>query len=323
MTTLLKDSLMPGWICPIHRSTLVEEDSRLVCPHNHSFTISGGVPSFVESEEYAEHFGLQWRLYPKTQLDSYTGTSISRDRLRRCLGEDLWRRLPGMSVLECGCGAGRFTEVLLAQGAVVTSVDLSSAVKANAAMFPPGDRHRVAQADITKLPFQGGGYDLVLCLGVIQHTPNPERTIGEIYAQVKPGGWLVIDHYTLRNRWTTVKPLYRAVMKRLPAETALRGTERLVDAFLPLHRRFRNSGPAWFLLCRVSPITTFYRSFPTLPETLQREWALLDTHDSLTDWHKHLRTAPQIESALKGLDAEEIWCESAGNGVEARCRRPI
>ena len=49
--------------------------------------------------------------------------------------EDLWRRLEReerIDVLEAGCGAGRFTEVLLGlPGAAVTSTDLSAAVEPN------------------------------------------------------------------------------------------------------------------------------------------------------------------------------------------------
>ena len=315
---------IPAWTCPVHGESLDGEESRLLCPRGHDYTVVRGIPRFVTSEKYVEHFGLQWRSYAKTQLDSYTGTHITRDRLRRCIGSELWERLSGLSVLECGCGAGRFTEVLLDQGAVVTSVDLSSAVETNAELFPVNEHQRVAQAEIENLPFEEHQFDLVLCLGVIQHTPNPERTIRQLYRQVKPGGWLVIDHYTTgADRWTNAKPVYRAVLKRLPARTALRFTELLVDTFLPMHRRFKNSNPLWFLLCRVSPLTTFYRSFPSLPETLQREWALLDTHDSLTDWFKHLRTVPQIRHTLTGLQVANIWCEYGGNGVEARCMRPL
>ena len=277
----------------------------------------------MESEGYAEHYGLQWRRYRKTQLDSFTGMPITRDRMKRCLGDQLWERLPKMSVLECGCGAGRFTEVLLAQGATVTSVDLSSAVEANADLFPVSERHRGAQADILNLPFEESSYDLVFCLGVVPHTLSPEGTIRKLYSHVKPEGWIVFDHYTSGiGRWTCTKPLFRFVMKRLPADIALRFTDRLAETYLPLHRRLRNSDVGWFLLSRFSPITTYYRSIPSLPEPLQREWALLDTHDSLTDWYKRLRTAPEIQAALRELGAEEIWCEYGGNGVEARCRRP-
>jgi SAM-dependent methyltransferase len=313
----------PKWVCPEHGLPLTESVSQLTCPGGHTFRVSRGIPRFVDTEAYVEHFGLQWRRYPRTQLDSYTGLPISSERLRRCLGENLWQKLREMSVLECGCGAGRFTEVLLQRGAVVSSIDLSSAVDANADSFPVSARHRIAQADISHLPFAGGGYDLVLCLGVVQHTPSPEDTIAALFAQVKPGGYLIFDHYTIRRQWATLKPIYRAIMKRLPASSALEATETLVRMFLPVHRAFRNSRPAWFLLCRVSPITTFYRSIPDLPENLQKEWALLDTHDSLTDWHKHQRTVPEVTQPLLNLGAVEINCEYGGNGVEARCRKVV
>jgi hypothetical protein len=71
----------------------------------------------------------------------------------------------------------------------------------------------------------------------------------------------------------------------------------------------------------VSPVLSYYHAFP-LDDDLQRQWAFLDTHDSLTDWYKHFRTVGQIRRALEGLRAEEIWCARGGNGVEARCRRP-
>jgi SAM-dependent methyltransferase len=47
------------------------------------------------------------------------------------MGDELFSSLAGKHVLEAGCGAGRFTEVLLKAGAYVTSIDLSSAVEAN------------------------------------------------------------------------------------------------------------------------------------------------------------------------------------------------
>jgi len=238
------------------------------------------------------------------------------------MGDQLFASLAGKHVFEAGCGAGRFTEILIGAGAYVTSIDLSSAVEANALNFPAGDQHRIAQADILDLPFRPKQFDIVLCLGVIQHTPKPEATIQRLYDQVKPGGWLVIDHYTQEvSRWTSMKPLYRAWLKRQPEQKRWEIVEHMTDLFLPLHRQLRSVYPLWFLLCRVSPLTTFYRSLPQLPESLQREFAVLDTHDSLTDWHKHLRTKDEIVHALDGLGAEEVACWAAGNGIEGRCRK--
>jgi 2-polyprenyl-3-methyl-5-hydroxy-6-metoxy-1,4-benzoquinol methylase len=277
----------------------------------------------VPQTTYADHFGEQWKRYRRTQLDSFTGHPISRDRLRRCVGEAVWDAVEDRQVLECGCGAGRFTEVLLEQGARVTSIDLSEAVDANVRSFPDGPSHRVAQADIVALPFAKQSFDVVICLGVIQHTPNPEKTIERLYDHVRPGGWLVIDHYTYELGWyTKTAPIFRMVLKRLPTDISMRFTERLVDVVLPLHKRVAHNRLR-SIVSRLSPVLTHYETYPELDDDLQRQWALLDTHDSLTDYFKHFRTRGQVRRTLEALAMEQIWCEYGGNGVEARGRRPI
>jgi 2-polyprenyl-3-methyl-5-hydroxy-6-metoxy-1,4-benzoquinol methylase len=290
------------------------------CTGGHKITVRNQIPRFTESN-YAAHFGAQWKRYRLTQLDSFTGFPISRDRLNRCLGKV---SVTGRYVLECGCGAGRFTEVLLDQGAFVTSVDLSDAVDANAESFPVSDHHRIVQADIMALPFAPRQYDIVLCLGVIQHTPSPERTIAALYDHVKPGGWLVIDHYRPEPlRWyTKTAPLFRAVLKRMEPERALRVTEALTKMLLPVHKAVANKRLPRAAWSRISPLLTHYVTYPELPDDLQYQWALLDTHDSLTDWFKHWRNAYEIRETLARLGGIDITSEYGGNGVEARCRRP-
>ena len=76
------------------------------------------------------------------------------------------------------------------------------------------------------------------------------------------------------------------------------------------------------LLNRISPVTSYYSAFPQLNDQQQEEWALLDTHDGLTDWFKHIRNKKQIRTTLENLGAINIWCEYGGNGVEARCKKP-
>ena len=173
------------------------------------------------------------------------------------------------------------------------------------------------------MPFAPQQFDVVFCPGVVQHTPNPEITI-HLYDQVKPGGTLVIDHYTYDISWyTKTAPLFRLYLRRLPPAEGVKWTEWLVDTLLPLHKKAQHFRLAQMLLSRLSPVLCYYHAFPDLSDTLHREWALLDTHDSLTDWYKHFRTRGQIQRTLEWLGMQEISCTYGGNGVEARSRRTL
>jgi SAM-dependent methyltransferase len=318
-------------VCPVDAEALTPtaDGSSLECLAGHRFPVRDGIARLLVSQHgYADAFGEQWHEYPKTQLDSFTGTTISGDRLRRCLGEELWQRLgeSRVQVLEAGCGAGRFTEVLLRQpGAVVTSTDLSSAVEPNQRNCPQSTLHRILQCDINHFPFLPGQYDVVLCLGVIQHTRDPERTITDLYRQVKPGGWLVIDHYThslsLYTRFG--EHLLRPILKRLDPARGVAITKALTRWFFPLHRAARGFFPLQAVVSRFSPLLTYFHAFPELNDRQQYEWAELDTHDSLTDYYKHARSGRAIARTLAGLGARQIWTARGGNGVEARCRKPL
>jgi hypothetical protein len=144
-------------------------------------------------------------------------------------------------------------------------VDLSSAVEANGD-FPQNELHRILQANVRHLPF--AEHRMTSCsLGVIS-TPDPRRRL-QLYAQTKPGGWLVIDHYARNLSWyTKTAPLFRMVMRRMPPETAMRWSQGLVALFFPLHRAARGNRVAQALVSRVSPVLTYYHSLP-LPDDLQ------------------------------------------------------
>lgn len=319
----------PPLCCPIDEAILADAgEGDLSCPEGHRYPVVRSIPRLLSSRHnYADAFGEQWKKYRQTQLDSYSGTSISHDRLRRCLGSELWEMLQTnrrLDVLEAGCGAGRFTEVLLrCPAAHVTSTDLSEAVEPNDQNCPQSAKHRVVQCDINALPFAPMQFDVVVCLGVVQHTESPEETLASLFQQVKPGGWLVFDHYTHNlSRYTKITALLlRPVLKRLAPETGIAVTERLTRILFPLHKAARRSRLAQILLSRVSPLTTYFHTIPQLNERLQYEWALLDTHDGLTDYYKRLRTRSQLNRTLDSLGAREIATQKGGNGIEVRCRR--
>jgi hypothetical protein len=111
-------------------------------------------------------------------------------------------------------------------------------------------------------------------------------------------------------------------MKRMKPEPALRFTEFLVDTCLPVQKAVRNVPGVRSVVHRLLPVMSYYSMYPQLSERDQREWALLDTHDSLTDEFKHSRNKQKITEILSSLGARDICCEYGGIGVEARARKP-
>jgi SAM-dependent methyltransferase len=310
---------------PENGGVLTMDGGSLKSEIGHRYPIIRGIPRFVDAENYSDDFGAQWNMFPKTQLDSFTGTSISESRLARCLRGNL-ANLKDKKVLEPGSGAGRFTEVLLKYGAIVNSFDFSSAVDANA--INNGDHANLVlvQADIRKIPFPKASYDYVICLGVLQHTPNPEESIKSLWEMVKPGGALVVDHYEWQ--WRTFlpfggtrAPFSRQLILRLPKKSRFKFVKALTDFWFPLQWKYKDSSLIRRLLIKISPVAFHYPYIKLRDRQMYYEWALLDTHDATTDFYQHLRTLPQIRKYLETLGATDIVAERGGNGVEAFCRK--
>jgi len=280
----------------------------------------------VSQKNYAAAFGAQWNYFQKTQLDSFTHTSISQDRLERMLGP-FKGALAGKLVLEAGCGAGRFTEILLKMGARVVATDLSSAVDANYDNCHTSSEYLTCQADIVSLPFSPSTFDVVICVGVIQHTPNPDRTIAALCNLLKSGGVLIIDHYSKEYPATFIQKMLRSIMVHLPTKVTIQGTVTMVKILWPLHLllwKFRHTRILWRLyqlLTHLSPVIDFQTAYPQLSKTLLRDWAILDTHDTLTDKYKHLKSLEEIQDTLQRNGMKNIEATYAGNGVEARATR--
>jgi 2-polyprenyl-3-methyl-5-hydroxy-6-metoxy-1,4-benzoquinol methylase len=310
---------MIDFVSPTTGEKLTEKENTLVSDTGQTYPVINGIPRFVPADNYASAFGLQWKNFAKTQLDSFSGTKITQLRLERCLGFPI-EQLKGKNLLEVGSGAGRFTELLVKGGANVHTVDLSVAVEVNKENIGAAQNYRIAQASVYELPFPKASFDIVVCLGVIQHTPSSEKTIEALWQMVKPGGLLVIDHYIWRiNYYFNPATYFRLVLKEMKPEVSKKRVDAIVNFFFPLHWAFRNIPPLEWLLKRVSPLITFMKPHPELNKQEQFEWARLDTYDSLTDYYKHLRTPAQIKTTLEKLGANNIWINEDGNGVEARC----
>jgi SAM-dependent methyltransferase len=306
---------------PVSHKALSVSGDQLINNDGEAFPIINGIPRFVPQENYASAFGLQWKTYAKTQLDSFSNTSITQDRLERCLGMPI-SGLKDKTVLEVGAGAGRFTELLVKGGGLIHSIDLSVAVDVNKENIGNAPNYQIAQASVYDIPYADNLFDYVVCLGVIQHTPDPEKTIKCLFEKVKPGGVLVIDHYIWRiGYYSTLTPIFRAILKEMKPEKSQRIVNNLVDFFFPIHWNLKDRGIINWLVHRVSPLIVYIREFPEQDRKFHYEWSKLDTYDQLTDYYKHLRSMDDIRKTLTSLNGKNIWMNKGGNGVEARCEK--
>jgi SAM-dependent methyltransferase len=251
---------------------------------------------------YAEAFGEQWRRWRRVQLDSVTGKPISRGRLAEGTGWPL-DDLGGETVLEVGCGAGRFTEILAAGGAEVWAVDATSAIDATHETLGDQPNVHLLQADLFDLPFEPGSFDRVLCYGVLQHTPDPRAAFLALVEQVRPGGVLATDVYRRAeyvDRWSA-KRLWRPLTTRLPRRWLRRIVEWYVPRWLPVDTRLARVPKVGRFLVAVVPCWNYTGLLPLSQDEL-RAWAVLDTFDALAPRHDR----PQA------LDAVRAWCRDAG-----------
>lgn len=286
-----------------------------------SYPVIRHIPRFVAAQNYASGFGLQWTVHARTQYDSYTGVPISE---KRFFEETMWpRRLEGERVLEVGCGSGRFTVHAASTGALVVSMDYSHAVDVNYAAN--GDRPNllIVQADLYHLPFQTGSFDRVFCFGVLQHTPDVQRSFRAIAQAVKPSGHLVVDAYRkpqgLR-RLTATKYWVRPITRRLVPSRLYQLTRAYVRLMWPVARlvsRIPRVGKKinWALLI------ADYRGVYPLTEQHLREWAILDTFDMLAPAYDHPQTLEALQRLFEDAGFSSIAVHYGFNGIEGRGRK--
>lgn len=269
--------------------------------------INGAYRVLREEKNYTENFGLQWNTFAETQIDKSNNT-ISR---KRFFAETLWDKqdLTGNNVLEVGSGAGRFSEVILNHTkANLYSVDYSSAVEANFKNNGHyGERLKLFQASIYDLPFEPSQFDKVLCLGVLQHTPDFKKSIQCLAEQVKPGGELIVDFYPIKGWWTKLSAKYmlRPFTKNMSHQKLLKLIDSNIDKLIKSYE-FLHSVKLSFLT-RFLPICDIYGTLPynSLDKQALREWCVLDTFDIYSPEHDH----PQKISTVKR------WFEESGMNV--------
>jgi 2-polyprenyl-3-methyl-5-hydroxy-6-metoxy-1,4-benzoquinol methylase len=200
----------------------------------------------------------------------------------------------GRTVLDVGCGSGRWTYAMASLGARVVAVDFTdAAVEVTRDVTRGLDEVDVIQASLFHLPFQAEQFDFVVSWGVLHHTFDTAAAFRAISPLVRPGGMLYIMVYERRSPLKVVgTELLRMVLRRLSPEVRYRACGRLVikNRFLfQLLRGFVECIP----VCKLS-------------ETLDAETAQFGLYDWYSPRYNRLHSVEEVRGWFREAGFEDL-----------------
>lgn len=110
--------------------------------------------------------------------------------------DDLVCGLANKRVLDVGCGGGILSESMAARAAQVTGIDLSekalSVARLHAERSGQPVQYRLISAEDLALA-EPNSFDLVTCMEMLEHVPDPAQTVSACAQLLKPGGHVVFS----------------------------------------------------------------------------------------------------------------------------------
>ena len=203
-----------------------------------TFPVRDGVPRMVpdglssRERATARAFGQEWKTLSEL-------SAVSHDEFASYIEPLSPADLRGLTVLDAGCGMGKFSFAAAAAGArAVIAVDLSEAVDVAYSHLRTLPNAHVVQASIYDLPLRPETFDFVFSIGVLHHLPDPERGFRDLVPLAAPGGRILVWLYALEGNETFVRvldPFRVHLFSRLPA-----WVNRLVATLL--------AAPLWLII---------------------------------------------------------------------------
>jgi 2-polyprenyl-6-hydroxyphenyl methylase/3-demethylubiquinone-9 3-methyltransferase len=104
--------------------------------------------------------------------------------------------LSGARVLDVGCGGGILSEAMAKRGANVLGIDLSQAVLDVAELHALEGQLQIQYRAIAAEELaaaQPAAFDLVTCMEMLEHVPDPAAALGALARLARPGGEVVVS----------------------------------------------------------------------------------------------------------------------------------
>lgn len=138
----------------------------------------------ADAARYDAWFDEPWGRY---------ASGVEHDLLLAAIGP-----VDGLSVCDAGCGTGRFTARLEADGADVVGVDADAASLGIARRRVTGE---LIEADVHRLPFDDDHFDVTVAVTVCEFAAHPAQVIAELVRVTRPGGIVVIGSLHRSSPW--------------------------------------------------------------------------------------------------------------------------
>lgn len=237
----LHPDLVEVLCCPACRGDLEHRPERaeLACgPCGFTYPIVDGIPVLFPMDvkaRFEELFGRYWDSEERADTyDQFVEGRQSRMDMHHHVGElratlEVLGPLEGGTLLDCGCGNGRFFEQYPAD---VRAFGIDASLNLLRICKQKGRCDRLVCGELEHLPFKTGRFDRAVSVRVLQHIRRQREAVEEMVRAVRGGGEIVIHCYNDASTKALAKRLRESRWQRV-ANAPFRTLFRTLSPFPP------------------------------------------------------------------------------------------